>query len=94
MKEKFETYKTKTKDSWGSLSKATKWLMAASFFITLLALGLFVFFNSQTNMSPLYSNLDPAEAGEIKAAIETKEFQSKCRRTARLSPSRTNKLPA
>ncbi|WP_404335970.1 flagellar basal-body MS-ring/collar protein FliF [Planococcus rifietoensis] len=71
MKEKFETYKTKTKDSWGSLSKATKWLMAASFFITLLALGLFVFFNSQTNMSPLYSNLDPAEAGEIKAAIET-----------------------
>ncbi|ANU21004.1 flagellar M-ring protein FliF [Planococcus plakortidis] len=71
MKEKFETYKTKTKDSWGSLSKATKWLMAASFFITLLAIGLFVFFNSQSNMSPLYANLDPAEAGEIKAAIES-----------------------
>lgn len=69
MKEKFETYKTKTKDSWGSLSKATKWLMAASFFITLLALGLFVFFNSQSNMSPLYANLDPAEAGDRKSVV-------------------------
>jgi flagellar M-ring protein FliF len=71
MKEKFESYKTKTQESWGSLSKSTKWLMAASFFITMLVLGLFIFFNSQSDMSPLYSNLDPAEAGEIKAAIES-----------------------
>jgi len=71
MKEQFESYKTKTKESWGSLSKSTKWLMAGSFFITMLVLGLFIFFNSQSNMSPLYSNLSPAEAGEIKAAIES-----------------------
>lgn len=70
MKEKFLVYKTKMSESWTSFSPVTKWSVIGSFFITLLILGIFVFFSNQSNFSVLYSDLTAAEAGEIKAAIE------------------------
>jgi|GEM_PF-66700 len=70
MKEKFSTYKLKLSESWTSFSPVTKWSVIGSFFITLIILGVFVFFSNQSNFSVLYSDLTPAEAGEIKTAIE------------------------
>ncbi|WP_075619434.1 flagellar basal-body MS-ring/collar protein FliF [Paenisporosarcina indica] len=70
MKEKLLVYKNKLKDSWDSFPKKTKWLVIGSFLGTLIVLVLFVFLTSRTNYSTLYSNLSPAEAGEIKTAIE------------------------
>lgn len=70
MKEKFTAYKTKVSETWGSISPKVKWTIIGSFFITFLLLLVFVFFGSKTDMTPLYTNLDPAETGEIKAAIE------------------------
>lgn len=71
MKEKFSTYKSKMSESWTSFSPVTKWSVIGSFFLTLLIIGVFVFLNSQSNFSVLYSDLTPAEAGEIKASIES-----------------------
>ncbi len=70
MKEKFLAYKLKLSESWTSFSPVTKWSVIGSFFITLIILGVFVFFSNQSNFSVLYSDLSAAEAGEIKVAIE------------------------
>ncbi len=70
MKEKFLAYKSKLSESWSSFSPVTKWSVIGSFFITLIILGVFVFFSNQSNFSVLYSDLSAAEAGEIKTAIE------------------------
>lgn len=70
MKDKLLVYKNKLKESWDSFPKKTKWLVIGSFLGTLIVLAVFVFLNSRTNYSTLYSNLSPAEAGEIKTAIE------------------------
>lgn len=70
MKEKFLAYKSKLSESWTSFSPVTKWSVIGSFFITLIILGVFVFFSNQSNFSVLYSDLSAAEAGEIKTAIE------------------------
>lgn len=72
MKEKLTVYKNKISDSWGSFPSKIKWTIIGSFFITLVVLFVFVFLNSQTKFTPLYSNLSPAETGEIKTAIEEK----------------------
>lgn len=70
MKEKFLAYKSKLSESWSSFSPVTKWSVIGSFFITLIILGVFVFFSNQSNFSVMYSDLSAAEAGEIKTAIE------------------------
>lgn len=70
MKEKVSVYKTKLTESWTSFSPVTKWAVIGSFFLTLLILIVFVFLNNRSEFSVLYSNLEPAEAGEIKTAIE------------------------
>ncbi|AQU77989.1 flagellar basal-body MS-ring/collar protein FliF [Planococcus faecalis] len=70
MKEKLLVFKTKMSESWTSFSPVTKWSVIGSFFITLMILGIFVFFSNQSNFSVLYSDLTAAEAGEIKTAIE------------------------
>lgn len=70
MKEKFGAYKTKISETWGNISPKIKWTIIGSFFITFLLLLVFIFLGSKSEMTPLYSNLSPAETGEIKAAIE------------------------
>ncbi|WP_033541481.1 flagellar basal-body MS-ring/collar protein FliF [Planococcus sp. CAU13] len=71
MKEKLGIYRTKFTETWGNISPKIKWTIIGSFFITFLLLLFFVFLGSKSDMTPLYSNLDPAETGEIKAAIES-----------------------
>ncbi|MFD1032798.1 flagellar basal-body MS-ring/collar protein FliF [Metaplanococcus flavidus] len=70
MKEKLGIYKTKFSESWGNISPKIKWTIIGSFFITFLLLLVFVFLGSRSDMTPLYTNLAPAETGEIKTAIE------------------------
>jgi flagellar M-ring protein FliF len=70
MKEKLLVYKKKLTESWGSFSKTTKWSIIGTFVATLLLLSIIVFFSSRTSYAALYTNLSPAEAGEIKTAIE------------------------
>ena len=70
MKEKLLVYNNKLKDSWGSFSPKVKWLVVGGFVTTLIVLFAFVFLNSRTTYDALYTNLSPAEAGEIKTAIE------------------------
>lgn len=72
MNEKLLVIKNKAKESWSSFSNKTKWALIGSFFGTLLLLFIIVFLSSQTTYAGLYSNLSPAEAGEIKTAIEDK----------------------
>ncbi|PKH10384.1 flagellar basal-body MS-ring/collar protein FliF [Planomicrobium sp. MB-3u-38] len=71
MKEKFSAYKTKVSETWGNISPKIKWTIIGSFFVTFLLLLVFIFLGSRSDMTPLYSNLSPAETGEIKAAIES-----------------------
>lgn len=70
MKENLLVFKIKTLETWSSFSSKTKWLLAGTFVFTLVFLIAFVFLSSRPNLSPLYSGLSPAEAGEIKTAIE------------------------
>ncbi|MGB3261795.1 flagellar basal-body MS-ring/collar protein FliF [Paenisporosarcina sp.] len=70
MKEKLLVYKSKLTQSWGSFSRTTKWSIIGTFLATLILLFIVVFFSSRTSYASLYTNLSPAEAGEIKTAIE------------------------
>ena len=70
MKEKLVVYKNKVTESWGSYSRTIRLSIIGTFLATLLVLFLIVFFSSRTSYASLYTNLSPAEAGEIKTAIE------------------------
>ncbi|MCM3611993.1 flagellar M-ring protein FliF [Planococcus sp. MERTA32b] len=70
MKEKFSAYRTKVSETWGNISPKIRWTIIGSFFVTFLLLLVFIFLGSKSDMTPLYSNLSPAETGEIQAAIE------------------------
>lgn len=70
MKEKLGIYKTKFSESWAGITPKIRWMIIVSFFVTFLLLLVFVFLGSRSDMTPLYTNLSPAETGEIKAAIE------------------------
>lgn len=72
MKENLLVYKNKMNEFWGSFSSKTKLLWVGTFLTTLVLLFILVFLNSKPSFAPLYSNLSPSEAGEIKAAIEGK----------------------
>jgi flagellar M-ring protein FliF len=70
MKEKLLGYKNKITGTWSSFSGKTKWLLVGTFAITLVLLFVFVYISSKPSFAPLYSDLSPSEAGEIKTAIE------------------------
>ena len=70
MKEKLLVYKNKLTESWGSFSRKTQFSVIGTFLATLLLLFIIVYFSSRTSFAALYTDLSPAEAGEIKIAIE------------------------
>lgn len=70
MKEQFNQFRTKTIDTWKATPRKTKLIAGGSFLATLLLLWVAVFFLTRTPMAVLYNDLTPAEAGEVKAAIE------------------------
>ena len=70
MKEQFNQFRTKTIDTWKSTPRKTKLIAGGSFLAIFLLLWVAVFFLTRTPMAVLYNDLTPAEAGEVKAAIE------------------------
>lgn len=65
-------FKNRTVEMWNSYAPKTKWLIGGTFLVTLLLLVFLFFWMSKPNLVPIYSNLTPTEAGEIKGAIEQK----------------------
>ncbi|MGE6205202.1 flagellar basal-body MS-ring/collar protein FliF [Guptibacillus hwajinpoensis] len=72
MNQQLLNFTSRWKETWGSYSTKTKWLIGGTFLVTLLLLLFLVFWMSKPNLTPIYSNLTPTEAGEIKGAIEQK----------------------
>ncbi|WP_273831731.1 flagellar basal-body MS-ring/collar protein FliF [Guptibacillus sedimenti] len=72
MNQQLLNFKSRWQETWGSYSTKTKWLIGGTFLVTLLLLLFLVFWMSKPNLTPIYSNLTPTEAGEIKGAIEQK----------------------
>ncbi|WP_394175212.1 flagellar basal-body MS-ring/collar protein FliF [Guptibacillus hwajinpoensis] len=72
MNQQLLNFKSRWVETWGSYSNKTKWLIGGTFLFTLLLLLFLVFWMSKPNLTPIYSNLTPTEAGEIKGAIEQK----------------------
>ncbi|MGA9289648.1 MAG: flagellar basal-body MS-ring/collar protein FliF [Anaerobacillus sp.] len=72
MNQQLLNFKNRWTETWGSYSTKTKWLIGGTFLVTLLLLLFLVFWMSKPNLTPIYSNLTPSEAGEIKGAIEQK----------------------
>lgn len=71
MKEKLNQIKDQALESWDSFSNSQKWTILGSFLFLLLLLILLVYWAQQTEFSPIYTNLSPAEAGEIMSTIES-----------------------
>ncbi len=72
MNQQLLNFKSRWQETWGSYSTKTKWLIGGTFLVTLLLLLFLVFWMSKPNLTPIYSNLTPTDAGEIKGAIEQK----------------------
>ncbi|MBM7705980.1 flagellar M-ring protein FliF [Chryseomicrobium aureum] len=75
MKEQFAQIQLKARESWNAIPPRTKKLGIITFLISLLLLSVVLFFLTRTSMTVLYNNLTPAEAGEVKAAIEQRGIQ-------------------
>lgn len=70
MKEQLQQVQTKLKNAWSGIPPKTRTIGLIAFFGSLLVLTVLLFFITRTPMTVLYNNLTPAEAGEVKAAIE------------------------
>jgi len=65
-------YKTQLKETWGSFSNKQKLVIFGIFLLLSLSLAFFIHWASKPEYVSIYTNLKPAEAGEIVAAIEAK----------------------
>lgn len=72
MKDKIQQYKNQLLQTWQGISRKQKGLIIGSFIGICLLLALVIFWGSRPNYVPIYTNLSPAEAGEIVAAIESR----------------------
>ncbi|BDG48053.1 MULTISPECIES: flagellar basal-body MS-ring/collar protein FliF [Parageobacillus] len=61
---------------WKERTKKQKWIAIASLALLLMIIGATVFFVTRTEMVPLYSNLTPQEAGQIKATLDQRKIKS------------------
>ncbi|GCD83353.1 MAG: flagellar M-ring protein FliF [Geobacillus sp.] len=61
---------------WKERTKKQKWIAVASLALLLLIIGATVFFATRTEMVPLYSNLTPQEAGQIKETLDQRNIKS------------------
>ncbi|WP_025027660.1 flagellar basal-body MS-ring/collar protein FliF [Caldalkalibacillus mannanilyticus] len=70
MKDQMLQYKNQIKETWDSLSKKNKLMIIGTFIILSVTLALFIHWASKPEYVPIYTNLKPAEAGEIVSTIE------------------------
>jgi flagellar M-ring protein FliF len=72
MKEQLLKYKSQFSETWNSFSKKQRLMIGGTFLFLLLTIGLFIYMASKPEYVPIYTQLSPAESGEIVAAIEGK----------------------
>jgi flagellar M-ring protein FliF len=72
MNDNLKNLKEKLSALWTSFSAKRKWIIIGSFITSVILLFLLTFSLTNTTFVPIYSDLMPNEAGEIKAAIESK----------------------
>ncbi|WP_026675877.1 flagellar basal-body MS-ring/collar protein FliF [Fictibacillus gelatini] len=76
MKEKLINFKNQVVQRYKELTKKQKIILFGSAIILCLASILTVFFITRTEYVPLYSNLSPQEAGQIKESLDSKGIKS------------------
>ncbi|MGM0873664.1 MAG: flagellar basal-body MS-ring/collar protein FliF [Bacillota bacterium] len=72
MNEKLINTKNKLNGMWQGRSKVQKTLIITSVLLFFLFTGFLTYFMSKPNLVPLYSNLSPAETGQIKETLDSK----------------------
>lgn len=70
MKAQLIAYKNQMLETWSSLSKRNQLLIIGALFLIIISLVLFLYWASNPDYTPIYSNLSAVEAGEIVVAIE------------------------
>ncbi|MED1202077.1 flagellar basal-body MS-ring/collar protein FliF [Heyndrickxia acidicola] len=63
-------------DYWKSRTKKQKTISISLFLFLFLLIGGFTYFSTRTTMVPLYSNLKPDEAGQIKQTLDSQGTKS------------------
>jgi flagellar M-ring protein FliF len=76
MNEKFINMKNILNGMWNGRSKVQKSLFISSALLFFVFAGFLTYFLSKPNLVPLYSNLSPAETGQIKETLDSKGVQS------------------
>ncbi len=76
MNEKMMNTKDKLTGLWQERSKGQKTLIITGTILFFVIAGLLTYFVSKPNLVPLYSNLSPAETGQIKETLDAKGVQS------------------
>ncbi|MEC5188577.1 flagellar M-ring protein FliF [Geobacillus thermodenitrificans] len=70
MNSKWKEWWGRARSFWQERTKKQKWLAIGGIAVVLFSIGIGVFFATRTEMVPLYSNLTPQEAGQIKATLD------------------------
>lgn len=76
MNEKLVSTKNKLNGLWQSKSKGQKTLLITGALLFFVLAGFLTYIISKPNLVPLYSNLSPAETGQIKETLDSKGVQS------------------
>ncbi|WAA10711.1 flagellar basal-body MS-ring/collar protein FliF [Fervidibacillus albus] len=76
MKEQLQNFIEKLKTYWDTKTGRQKAWFIGSFAIVFSLIALIVFFFTRTTMVPLYSDLTPAETGNIKETLDARGIQS------------------
>lgn len=76
MNDKLKEWLNRLTSFWKERTKKQKWIAIASLALLVLIIGTAVFFATRTEMVPLYSNLTPQEAGQIKATLDQRGVKS------------------
>lgn len=76
MNEKILNVKDKLTGYWKEKSKIQKTIMITSIILFFVVVGTATYFMSKPNLVPLYSNLSPAETGQIKETLDAKGVKS------------------
>lgn len=76
MKERIQRIKDKLIEYWTERTSAQKMIILGSSVLVLALIITITFFTTKTDYAPLYSNLPPEEAGQIKATLDSRGIPS------------------
>ncbi|MCL6587442.1 MAG: flagellar M-ring protein FliF, partial [Anoxybacillus sp.] len=76
MNQRMKEWLTQLATFWRERTKAQKTMAISAFFLFLVIVGVASYLATRTNFVPLYSNLSPQEAGQIKATLDQRGVQS------------------